>query len=104
AAEEFDRPRFVRVDPEDRAGDFAAPRADQAGKGDDLAAADVETDVVEHPGLGEVLDFQHDVARGRFDLGEEVVHLAPNHLGDQRVGTGVLDGRGVDIVPVPQHG
>src|SRR5699024_4803495 len=104
AAEQFDRPRFVRVDSEDRAGNFAAPRADQAGKGDYLAAADVETDVGEHPGLGEIFDFQDDVARGRFDLGEEVVHLAPNHLGDQRVGTGFLDRRGVDIVPVPQHG
>ena len=57
------RAALGRVDAEQRVGEFGAPRADQAGKSQNLAAMKVDADFGEREGLGpQLLHGQDDVA------------------------------------------
>ena len=79
-AEQRDRPGVVRVDAEHGPGDLAAARAHQPGESDDLARPHLERDVVELTGCGQALHVEDDVADLGRRLGEEVAHLAADHL------------------------
>ena len=89
------------VDAEDGPGHLAAPRADQPGQRDDLAAADREGDVVQHALTAEVLDLQHDLAGRRGRLGEQHVEVAADHRPDDLVDGEILDGGRPDEAAVP---
>ncbi len=59
------------VGTEDDAGDFAASCTDESGHSDDFAGADLNVDVVENAGAGEVFHIEEEVAAGVLGFGFE---------------------------------
>ena len=59
-----DLARFGAVGPEDRPRDLGSAGADEAGEAENLALAELEADVADHPSPVEVADLQHDLVIG----------------------------------------
>ena len=79
SAVDLDVARVGAVDAEDRAGDLAAARADEARQRDDLARPDLEADVGEDALAGEPVDGQHRAADLGLLLREQRRELAADH-------------------------
>ena len=82
-AVEDDRAGCRRLDAEERQADIGASGADQAGEAEDLAAADVEADVMKDALTGEAAHGQDQVAL--LDRGARLQEpdLATDHVGDR---------------------
>src|SRR5262249_12326044 len=103
-AVEQDRAGIWPCDAEDRARQFCAPRAYEAGEAEYLTLVHLEADVAELAGAPQVADLEHDLPDGCILLGEEGAQLATDHRAD-RLGLRELDGRpGQDQRAVAQHG
>ena len=95
------RAGVVAINPEDGAGDLAAPRSDQAGQGDHLTCPDLERDVHEHPLASEAIDLEHGAAwRVRLVLAGQ--QLAAHHAADEIVRGQPLELLRQDELPIPQ--
>ena len=94
------RPRGPSVNPEDSPGDLGTARPDQSGQGDDLPAAHLEGDVVEHADAAQFLHIQDHLTGFSGGLGEQRVQVAAHHGPDDVVDGHVLDRGGADSVAV----
>ena len=79
-------PPSVAIDAEQRVREFGAPRADQAGQSQNLAAVEVDVDFVERESLGaELLHRKDDVAARHCGGRVGDLELAADHQLDHRV-------------------
>ena len=69
--------------PEQGEGDVGAPRSNQSGEAEHLAAAKLERDVGEHPVQAERFDLREHLAFRVLTSGEEVGGITTHHLPDQ---------------------
>ena len=83
-AVELDRAVLRRRDAEQRQGDVGAAGADEAREAQHLAAPQLERDVLEHALAGQARDLQQRLARPVIGAGEELGHVAPDHVLDRR--------------------
>src|ERR671915_1608177 len=81
-ADELHLASVVRVDAEQAAADLSAPRTDEPGETDDLAAPDGERDVREDAVPAEPAQFEDDVGDLGVLLGEERLERAADHEPD----------------------
>ena len=100
----FDRAGLRRRDSEECAGNIGTSGADEAAKANDLALADLETDVLEDAGKRQFADLERDVA----DLGALLVQIflerAADHQPDD-VGIGeIADRFRRDLVAIAEDG
>ena len=92
-----------RPQPEDRLGELAAPRPDQAREAHHLARAQHQVHVVEARMLREAADLEQRLADLRLELGEQVLDPAADHHVDEIVLAHVGNVSGRDIGAVAQH-
>src|SRR5437588_807486 len=100
---DLDRPCVPAVDPEDRARDLGPAGADEARKGDDLAATHLERDVGEHALARQPLDLQHDPARLGRHRREQRIHVTADHRADDGLDRQLHDLLRQDVAAVAHH-
>ena len=90
-------------DAEQRLGDVAAARADEAGEAENLALAQIEGNVAEPPFERQVAHRQRDIADRHDLLGEHLRDLAPDHQPDDVVAGDVRGRVLADETAVAEH-
>ena len=83
--------------------DFGATRPHQAGKAEDLAAAQLEADVLDEGATVEATHGEHDITDLGMFLGEHLGQLAPHHEGDELVPIEVGGRKCVHELAVAEH-
>ena len=106
---QVNRTRGNRVKAENSTHDFASSCADQTGKAEDFACAELEIDVPEASAvrlvLRQVLDLKDNVTDGhRGVLGENVRDFAADHAGHELVRVVVARRAGFDPLTVTDDG
>ena len=97
-------PRGPRIGAEDRPRRLRPARAHQPGKAEDLAAAQIETDIAAVLRRRQALHCEQDLIRGnRRPLGKLVLERAADHGGDNVVDGRFREGLGPDIAAVAHH-
>ena len=95
----------LAVEAADALDDFAAPGPDQAGKPEDLAAVQLERDVLEASGFAQALHLEKDLVRTRLRrlLGRiELVNDPADHGTDHRTRRRFGDIEGGDVLAVAE--
>jgi len=93
----------VAIDPEDRAGDLAATRADQSRQSGHLAGSDLERDVGEDAFAGQAVNLENSAGR-RVCLVLPSPQLSTHHAPNQIVGRQSLEPLGPHELPIPEDG
>ena len=102
-AVELDRAVLRRRDAEQRQGDVGAAGADEAREAQHLAAPQLERDVLEHALAGQARDLQQRLARPVVGAGEELGHVAPDHVLDREARRDLRPRPRRDPAAVAQH-
>ena len=99
-----DPARDDRREPEDRTNQRGPSCTDQAGDTKDLAAPEHQARRPRRLTNAKLVELEYRITGGVRHVGKELVQVAPDHLGDDRLQIGVAQSPPRDRLPIPQDG